>query len=94
MLQGIESPSAIPSALTLQTRHGRASGKCREKYSTQVPKHSDISGREIAYPRQGGEHLVGRVATVSITPIKDDIVRFLRVKINEDTTQDAMDKSF
>jgi len=38
-------------------------------------------------------HLAGRVVAVSITPTKDDIVRFLRVKLEEDITPDAMDKS-
>ena len=36
--------------------------------------------------------LAGRV-TVSITPTEDDIVRFLRAKLKEDTTPDAMDRS-
>jgi len=39
------------------------------------------------------KHLAGRVVAVSITPTKDDIVRFLRAKLEEDTTTDAMDKS-
>ena len=39
------------------------------------------------------KHLAERVAAVSITPTKDDIVRFLRVKLREDTTPEAMDKS-
>ena len=38
-------------------------------------------------------HLAGRVVAVSITPTKDDIVRFLRVKLKEDIIPDAMDKS-
>ena len=38
-------------------------------------------------------HLVGRVVTVSITPTMDDIIRFLRAKLREDTTPDAMDNS-
>ena len=38
------------------------------------------------------KHLGGRVVTISITPTKDDIVRFLRAKLEEDTTPDAMDK--
>ena len=36
--------------------------------------------------------LRGRVATVSIGPTRDDIVRFLRVRLSEDETPDAMDK--
>ena len=39
------------------------------------------------------KHLAGRVAVVSITPTKDDIVRFLRAKLKKDRTPDAMDKS-
>jgi len=39
------------------------------------------------------KHLAGRTVAVSITPMKDDIVRFLRAKLKEDTTPDAMDKS-
>ena len=38
-------------------------------------------------------HLAGRLVAVSITPVKDDIIRFLRAKLNEDTTPNAMDKS-
>ena len=38
------------------------------------------------------KHLVGRVAAVSITPSKDDIIRFLRAKLREDTTPEAIDK--
>ena len=39
------------------------------------------------------KHLAGIVVAVSITPTKDDIIRFLRAKLREDTTSDAMDKS-
>ena len=39
------------------------------------------------------KHLAGRVVAVSITPTKDDIIRFLRAKLKEDTTPDAMDNS-
>ena len=39
------------------------------------------------------KRLAGRVAAVSITPTKDDIVQFLRAKLKEDTTPEAMDKS-
>ena len=38
------------------------------------------------------KHLARRVVAVSITPTKDDIIRFLRAKLGEDTTPDAMDK--
>ena len=39
------------------------------------------------------EHLGGRVASISIIPIKDDIITFLRVKLKEDTMPGAMDDS-
>jgi len=35
--------------------------------------------------------LVGRVASVSVGPIRDDIIRFLRARLSEDETPDAMD---
>jgi len=38
-------------------------------------------------------HLAGRVAAVSISPTKDDIIKFLRAKLKEDIAPDAMDKS-
>ena len=39
------------------------------------------------------KHLAGRVVAVSVTPIKDDIVQFLRARLAEDTTPGAMDES-
>jgi len=39
------------------------------------------------------KHLRGRVATISITPTKNDIISFLRAKLEEDTIPDAMDES-
>ena len=39
------------------------------------------------------KHLAGRVVAISITPFKDDIIRFLRAKLKEDTIPDAMDKN-
>jgi len=39
------------------------------------------------------ENLIGRVAGVSITPTNDDIIRFLRAKLREDTAPGAMDKA-
>jgi len=39
------------------------------------------------------KHLGGRAATRSITPTKNDIVIFLRAKLNEDTMPDAMNES-
>jgi len=38
-------------------------------------------------------HLAGRVVVVSVTSTKDDIIQFPRVRLAEDTTPDAMDKS-
>jgi len=37
--------------------------------------------------------LAGRVTSVSISPIRGDIVRFLRTRLSEDETPDAMDES-
>ena len=37
--------------------------------------------------------LAGRVASVSIGPTGEDIVRFLRVRLSQDETPDAMDES-
>ena len=39
------------------------------------------------------KHLAGRVVAVPITTTKADIIRFLRAKMREDTTPDAMDNS-
>ena len=36
------------------------------------------------------KHLAGKVVAVSIAPTEDDIIRFLRAKLREDTTPDAM----
>ena len=37
--------------------------------------------------------LAGWVTSVSVGPVKDDIIRFLRAKLSEDETPDAMDSS-
>ena len=39
------------------------------------------------------KHLAGRVVAVSITPTRDDIIRFLRTKLREDIIPDEMDMS-
>jgi len=39
------------------------------------------------------KYLAERVVAVSITPTKDDIIRFLRARLREDTSPDAMDKA-
>ena len=36
--------------------------------------------------------LVGRVTSISVSPTRDDIVGFLRVRLSADETPDAMDK--
>ena len=51
-----------------------------------------ITGR----PHIRGEiekHLSGQVISVSLSPNKEDITRYLRVKLGEDETPDAMDES-
>jgi len=40
-----------------------------------------------------GRRLAGRVTSVSVTPGRDDIIRYLYSRLNEDTTPDAMDSS-
>ena len=37
--------------------------------------------------------LAGRVASVSLGPTRDDIIRFLRARLSEDETPDAMDEN-
>jgi len=39
------------------------------------------------------KHLAGRVVAVSIRPTKNDTIRFLRARLQEDTIPGAMDKS-
>ena len=38
-------------------------------------------------------YLAGQVASISVGPAKDDIIRFLRVRLREDETPDAMDET-
>ena len=38
------------------------------------------------------QHLPGRVACVSADPRKDDIVTYIRARLANDKTQDAMDE--
>jgi len=38
------------------------------------------------------KYFTGGIVAVSITPTKGDIIRFLRTKLKEDTSSDAMDK--
>ena len=39
------------------------------------------------------KHLAQKVVAIPITPTKADIIRFLKAKLREDTTPDAMDNS-
>jgi len=39
------------------------------------------------------KHLSGRITIVSIKPTEGDIIRFLRLRLSEDTTPEAMDSS-
>ena len=40
-----------------------------------------------------GKHLSGRVVTICITPRRHDIISYLHVRLGEDTTPEAMDRS-
>ena len=39
------------------------------------------------------KHLAGRVVGISIVPTKSDITRYLRARLDEDETPEAMDES-
>jgi len=51
-----------------------------------------ITGRPHVRP-EIGRRLPGRVRSVSITPRRGDIIGYLRARLDEDTTPDAMDNS-
>ena len=51
-----------------------------------------MTGRPHIWP-EIGRRLVGRVADLSISPKQDDITIYLRTRLAEDTTPDAMDSS-
>ena len=51
-----------------------------------------ITGRPHVQP-EIGRRLPGRVMSVSISPKKGDVIRYLHAKLDEDTTPDAMDSS-
>ena len=40
-----------------------------------------------------GKRLSGRVTSIAITPRKDDVTEYLRIKLKEDTNPDAMDST-
>ena len=51
-----------------------------------------VTGRPHIQP-EIGRRLHRRVTSLSIIPKRDDIIRYLRTKLDEDTTPDAMDDS-
>ena len=51
-----------------------------------------LTGRPHILP-EIGRRLPGRVTSVSISPKKGDIIRFLHDRLDEDTIPDAMDSS-
>jgi len=51
-----------------------------------------LTGRPHILP-EIGRRLAGRVTSVSISPKKDEIIGYLRSKLDEDTIPDAMDSS-
>ena len=67
----------------------RKAARFTKANSTQVTKHADISGR-LHVRDEVEEHLARKVAGVSVTPTKGDIIRFLRAKLREDTVLDAI----
>ena len=51
-----------------------------------------LTGRPHIQP-EIGRRLPGRVASVSISPKRDDIIRYIRSRLDKDTIPDAMDSS-
>ena len=51
-----------------------------------------VTGRPHIQP-EIGRRLAGRVTTLSISTKRDDIIRYLHSRLEEDTTPDAMDSS-
>ena len=51
-----------------------------------------VTGRAHIRP-EIGRCLGGRVTSISISPKRDDIITYLRTRLHEDTTPDAMDSS-
>ena len=51
-----------------------------------------VTGRQHIQPEMG-RHLAGRMASVFISPKRDDIVTYLKSRIAADTTPDAMDNT-
>ena len=69
--------------------------ECMTEYQAEVLLHKFpnirifLAGR-LQIQDQVEKHLAGRVVTISIIPTKDDMVRFLRAKLEKDATPDAM----
>ena len=51
-----------------------------------------MTGRPHICP-EIGTRLAGRVTSISLSPTREDIIRFLRVRLSEDETPDAMNGS-
>ena len=51
-----------------------------------------VTGRPHIQP-EITKHLSGRVTAIAITPRRDDVIRYLRARLSEDTNPDAMDTS-
>ena len=51
-----------------------------------------VTGRPQIRPEMG-RRLAGRVASLSISPKRDDIIGYIRTRLDEDTDPDAMDSS-
>jgi len=75
-------------------------GECRAKLLDSLKQilHKSPSTRIFLAGRlhirdELEKRLAGRVVAVSVTPIQGDIIRFLRAKLEQDTTPDATDKS-
>ena len=51
-----------------------------------------LTGRPHVRP-EIGRHLAGRATSVSINPKRDDIIRYLHSRLDEDTIPDAMDSN-
>jgi len=71
-------------------------GKLLESLKQMLRKSPDtrifLAGR-LHIRDEVERHLGGRVVGVSVTPTRDDIIRFLRARLGEDTIPEAMDKS-
>ena len=58
-----------------------------------MPAHTNIHQRKTPYSAAAEKRLAGRVISVSVGTSKDDIIGYLRVRLDEDKTPDTMDES-